>query len=57
MTVRKWSLREVAVLSKAFEVQFFKLYDSYRYTQLCTEIRLPILTTELILSKTAAEVT
>lgn len=57
MTVRKWSLREVAVLSKAFEVQFFKSYDSYRYTQLCTEIRLPILTIELILSKTAAEVT
>lgn len=49
-------LGEVALLSEEFEVQFFRLYDSYRYTQLCTEIKLPILITELILS-TAAVVT
>lgn len=57
MTVRKWSLREVALLCKEFEVQFLKLFDSYRYTHLCTEIKLLILITELIFSRTAAEVT
>lgn len=53
---KKMELGEVALLSEEFEVQFFRLYDSYRYTQLCTEIKLPILITELILS-TAAVVT
>lgn len=57
MTVRKWSLGDVALLSKEFEVQFLKLFDSYRHIQLCTEIKLLILITELILSRRAAEVT